>query len=268
MRRAGSVFRRQPASAGRRLAFLVPVAAVIALPAAAYGLIGEGALQQSGLLSAANHAPFTPASADPRVARIVAERSAGATPFLRFTPAGTADVGSRNVTVAVRVDQQAARAISARGAGDPVTELRTASREEPRIAPTRYNLGLARGYQSFARAVPPAAAARVAPLDTGRTVDLAEFEPSRGVKEQPSRFAARVQLEEGATGLAGPPSQLVKRRQPVIDQTLDVAGSYRLTRNLDVTAGLRYSQERDLAPLPDIEEQDSQAIYIGTQFRF
>ena len=52
------------------------------------------------------------------------------------------------------------------------------------------------------------------------------------------------------------------------DYPLDLGGSYRLTRNLNVTAGVRYSQERDrLVPLTD-GRQDSQAVYVGTQFRF
>jgi hypothetical protein len=52
------------------------------------------------------------------------------------------------------------------------------------------------------------------------------------------------------------------------DYQLDVGGSYRLTRNLNVTAGVRYSPERDrLRPLTD-GKQDNQAVYVGTQFRF
>jgi hypothetical protein len=47
-----------------------------------------------------------------------------------------------------------------------------------------------------------------------------------------------------------------------------VAGSYSLTRNLDITAGVRIEQDRDLIPVPDLDQQDSQAVYIGTQFRF
>ena len=48
----------------------------------------------------------------------------------------------------------------------------------------------------------------------------------------------------------------------------DVGGAYRVTRNLDVTAGVRYSQDRErLKPLTD-GKQDSQAVYVGTQFRF
>jgi hypothetical protein len=52
------------------------------------------------------------------------------------------------------------------------------------------------------------------------------------------------------------------------EQTVDLGGAYRVTRNLDVTAGVRLSQDRDrLAPLTD-SVQDSQAVYVGTQFRF
>lgn len=247
----------------RRLAaWLAGAALAVAVPSAGYAvsLLGEGA----SLISDSGIAAFTPASGDPRVALIVAERSDGRARFMRFTPAGSADQGSRSVTVAVRVDQEVARAISVRSAIEAASDERTAATSGPRIAPTRYNLGLARGYQSFARPAPLSDQ-----LSQADIPDLSAFEPSAGVRDRPSRFAARVQLEDNGPA-AEAPQQLSRRSgQPSVDQTFDVAGSYRLTRNLDVTAGVRYSQERDrLAPLPDIEEQDSQAIYIGTQFRF
>ena len=41
-----------------------------------------------------------------------------------------------------------------------------------------------------------------------------------------------------------------------------------LTRNLKVTAGVRYKQDDDrLKPMTD-ERRDNQAVYIGTQVRF
>ena len=50
--------------------------------------------------------------------------------------------------------------------------------------------------------------------------------------------------------------------------SLGVGGSYRLTRNLDVTGGVRYKIQRDrLEPLAD-QRRDSQAVYVGTAFRF
>jgi hypothetical protein len=49
---------------------------------------------------------------------------------------------------------------------------------------------------------------------------------------------------------------------------VDLGGSYRVTRNLDVTAGVRYSQERERLIPPADGKQDNQAVYVGTQFRF
>ena len=47
-----------------------------------------------------------------------------------------------------------------------------------------------------------------------------------------------------------------------------VGGSYRLTHNLDLTGGVRYKIQHDrLEPLTD-QRRDSQAVYIGTAFRF
>ena len=246
----------------RLAAGIAGAALVVAAPSSslAVGLLQDGASS----MTLDGIAAFTPASADPRVAQLVAERSGGKTRFMRFTPAGS-DFGSRSVTVAVRVDEEAARAISVRSAINAASEARVAGSSSLRIAPSRYNLGLARGYQSFAKAAPVLSAS----LSRADIPDLAEFKPSPGVQEEPSRFAARVQLEPGDA--AGRASRLAARSSSdlVIDQTLDVAGSYRLTRNLDVTAGVRYSQDRDaLVTLPDIEEQDSRAVYIGTQFRF
>lgn len=202
---------------------------------------------------------LTPASVDPRLVRFVSERGTGESGLMRFTPAGVAERASRSVTVAVRVDEDAARAFSVRSAIDAAKD-QVASEAGVRIAPTRYNLGLSRGYQSFAKPTP--ALSRT--LSDAAIPDLAEFRPSPGAREAESRFAARIALEEEAKTGASP--RTIDSRS---DQSLDVAGSYRLTRNLDVTAGVRYSQERDrLAPLADPTKQDSQAVYVGTQFRF
>ena len=48
----------------------------------------------------------------------------------------------------------------------------------------------------------------------------------------------------------------------------DVGGADRLTRKRDVTAGVRYRSERNRRePLTDTR-RDSQAVYVGTAFRF
>ena len=203
-------------------------------------------------------ASFTPASVDPRLAAILAERSSSTARMMRFTPAGATESGeSRSVTVAVRLGAQSAQAITGRSGIDAGRDS-VESESGLRINSTRFNLGLARGYSSFAQA--PALSAS---LSTAQIPDLAEFRPSPGARDEPSRFAARVEMEGagGAARSAQEPARLA-------DQMLDVGGSYRLTRNLDVTAGVRYQQERDLRALPEVDKQDSQAVYIGTQFRF
>ena len=50
---------------------------------------------------------------------------------------------------------------------------------------------------------------------------------------------------------------------------VDFGGSYNLNRNIAVTAGVRYKSERNnrLEALQD-NRRDSQAVYLGTAFRF
>jgi hypothetical protein len=244
---------------GRLAVFIAAGSLVLgALPTAGLAL---GALNASGRPAAqGSFAALTPASVDPRMAAFVAQRTGGDARLMRFTPAGVSERGNRSVTVAVRVDEDVARAISVRTAMAAAME-QVASDSGLRIAPTRFHLGLSRGYQSFAR---PEPARLSGPLSDVSIPDLADFRPSAGAAKGESRFAARVALEEKAkTGSS--PLTIDSRA----DQSVDLAGSYRLTRTLDVTAGVRYSQERDrLAPLADSTKQDSQAVYVGTQFRF
>jgi hypothetical protein len=242
-----------------RLAATVAAGAVVlaSLPTAGFAL---GALDGSPrLASHGTFAALTPASVDPRLAAFVAERSSGTARLMRFTPAGAAENTGRSVTVAVRVDANSAQAISVRSSIEAALD-QVAGESGVRIAPTRYNLGVARGYQSFARPAAPAAPSQA--LSDASIPNLADFRPSPGVKEEPSRFAARIDADEQTK-----PTATTPRIAP--DQTVDLEGSYRLTRNLDVTAGLRYSQDRNrLTTLAEPAKQDSQAVYIGTQFRF
>ncbi|NVE95243.1 hypothetical protein HUO12_10065 [Altererythrobacter sp. JGD-16] len=196
---------------------------------------------------------FTPASVDPALALRVAERAGQ--DGMRFTPAETSS-RDRTVTVAVRVDDNTARAISLRKAIDNVP---SASDRIAAITPTRYNLGISRGYQSFAKPVALPNVVRNVDMP-----DLAEYSPSAPTAEdKPSRFQPRIALEGNSKV-----GRSVGTFEALGNQSVDLGGAYSITRNLDVTAGVRLSQERDrLAPLTD-SAQDSQAVYVGTQFRF
>jgi hypothetical protein len=240
------------------MAATVAVGALVlaSMPTAGLAL---GALDQGVSLPATgSFAALTPASVDPRLARLVNGHMRADARLMRFTPAGVAERASRSVTVAIRIDEQAARAISVRSA-IAAAQGQMAGDAGVRIAPTRFNLGLSRGYQNFAKApeVPRT-------LSDASIPNLADFQPSPGARPDESRFGGRIAVEEQAK-VGASPRTLDSRS----DQAVDVAGSYRLTRNLDVTAGVRYSQERDrLAPQAETTQQDSQAVYVGTQFRF
>ena len=239
-------------------ALLAAAALGLSVPSAvlALGGTGDGAssFAESGL------GVFTPATVDPQLARRVAERFGASSDAMRFTPAGPTKPAERTVTVAVRVDDQTAKAISVRSAIDAAQGDAGKGAGILAIAPSKYNLGVSRGYQSFAK--PASVAGKVRDLSMP---DLAAFEPSDGsATEKPSRFQPRIAFEQD--------DSTVGRSQRTLEslggQSLDVGGAYRVSRNIDVTAGLRVSQDRDrLAPLTD-GVQDSQAVYVGTQLRF
>ncbi len=94
--------------------------------------------------------------------------------------------------------------------------------------------------------------------------DLAEFKPKEGTApEKPSRFQPRLSL-----GNDQPLGRAPRTLESQGEQSVELGGSFRVSRNIDLTAGVRLSQERDrLAPLTDGTEDD-QSVYVGTQLRF
>lgn len=228
-------------------------AVMLALPTASLALVGLGFSDSKGASSALDL--FTPASVDPELAARVADKAREK--GLRFTPAGANPVlRDRTVTVAVRIDNDAAKAISVRqateavpGAGEGIAAISTA----------RFNLGTARGYESFARAITLPEGVRDLSVP-----DLSEFEPLQPTREdKPSRLQPRIELEDER--LAG---RSVNTLDDLGAQTVDLGGSFRLSSKVDVTAGVRVSQERErLGPLTN-SVKDSQAVYVGTQIKF
>jgi hypothetical protein len=191
-----------------------------------------------------------------RLAPALSIHSLGKGQMFHFTPAGSAGRTDRSVTVAVRVDPLIVQGILAHSAR-PALAANAPGAIPLQIAPTAFNLGVARGYRSFAQNLVPAGDGRKAD-----TPDLTQLTIAPASKEDPSRFSPRIVLDE---------KQLTGRAPRTFSGSadqVDVGGSYRLGRNIDVTAGVRYSQERDrLRPLTD-GKKDGQAVYVGTQFRF
>lgn len=197
---------------------------------------------------------FRPSKLSARLAPALPLSSLGKGRMFHFTPAGTANRPSRSVTVAVRVDPLAVRGILVRAANPDTAAPGVAPLQ---IAPTAFNLGVSRGYHSFAQGIVTPAEAR-----SPDTPDLAKIGLAPGGIDGPSRFSPRIVLDQKQEKGSAP------RTFAGSEDRVDLGGSYRLGSNIDVTAGVRYSQERDrLRPLTD-GKKDSQAVYLGTQFRF
>ncbi len=192
---------------------------------------------------------FTPAVADPRLAAEFARRGLQPSSF-RFTPSTAAPEKSKAVRVAVRARTITPASTTSQAARDSVSTPLTA------ITPTAYNLGLSVGWKRFAVSG-DVARVQGGPIPGGR--EAAEV----GISYQGKKFTGRVSA--GAERSDGTLPRIV----PVESSySLDVGGSYAITRNLNVTGGVRYKIDRDrLEPLAD-QRRDSQAVYLGTAFRF
>ena len=186
---------------------------------------------------------FTPAAADPRLAAVFARGGLDGSGF-RFTPAETGRE-HRAVTVAVRA--RTARPDAIRGAvADAATTL----------APIAYNLGVAVGWRRFGIA------------GDVRRVDMASQPGGRDAADVTVTYAGN-RVTGRVKAVADRPYEAVAPRvESERSYSLDLGGSYRLTRNLDVTAGLRYRTERDQLVRLDDNRRDSHAVYVGTAFRF
>lgn len=192
---------------------------------------------------------FTPASADSRLAASLTRAGLASTGF-RFTPSGAARNSNRSVTVAVR-------SLSSVGRTDATAVDRMMSvTPSVAVAPIAYNLGVAVGWRQFALS------GDIAKVDTGvlpgsrEKVDL-------GVSYNANKWSTRLQV--GKDRPTGNQPHMITDQERV---SVDLGGSYSLTRNLDVTAGVRYQSDRDRLPVLEDTRRDSQAVYIGTAFKF
>ncbi len=190
-------------------------------------------------------ASFTPAIHDPKLssayARAVINR--GGHQF-RFTPTSGSLSGRRSITVLVRADQGGMRAEErpAQGLG---------------LAPLAFNLDASRGWRKFA--LPDKLGSK--PLDP-LYPDLAGAR-NFSLESKPARLKADVQLD-AKRDIGTAPQTLAGESK----LSVAIGSSYSLTRNLNVTAGVRYKgPDNRLAPITD-GKQDNQAVYVGTKFKF
>jgi hypothetical protein len=184
---------------------------------------------------------FTPANADPRLAAAFANRPLSLTDF-KFTPAAAKGRPSQ-LRVAIRAPAQSLGA--------------TAAPSVTALTPTSYNLGVAIGWRRFAVSGDVSKVKNIDPALGGRETAVV------GVSYSLKRFTGRVAV--GADRTEGQPLPALRKGD---NYSVDVGGSYSLSRRVALTGGVRYEIDSDRAdPLKD-ERRDNQAVYIGTAFKF
>ena len=231
--------------------------AILAAAAAAAGLaltpaIAAGQSKRKSppiSLSLERISTFTPANADPRLAAAFGGRSVSLNDF-KFTPSAAKDRPSQvRVAIRARADSPSRVRVadaSAAAAASPVSAL----------TPASYNLGVGVGWRRFAVSG-EVSKSKTNPAIAGR--ESAEV----GVSYSLKRFTGRLAL--GAE--RGDPRVAEALRKPD-NVSVDVGGAYSITRNIAVTGGVRYRIDSErLSTLQD-DRRDSQAVYIGTAFKF
>lgn len=189
---------------------------------------------------------FTPANADPKLAAALQGKGLSLTDF-KFTPAPAKGRPSQ-IRVAIR-----APAVSAKAPAEALAVSPTVNN----LAPISYNLGVAVGWKRFAVAGDVSKVKEANPAQGGRESAVV------GVSYSLKKFTGRLAV--GAERGDGRALPALRKNDNV---SLDVGGSYSLSRRVAVTGGVRYQIERD--PMAAIQDnrRDSQAVYVGTAFKF
>ena len=224
---------------------------------AAAGLVLTPAFAASGTkkrppavsLSFDSLSSFTPANADPKLAAALAGKSLSLTDF-KFTPAPAKGRPSQ-VRVAIRARVNTPTDATVAQAGAPAAAVTA-------LTPASYNLGVAVGWRRFAVSGDVAKVKSADPAFGGRETAVVGVSYSLN-----NRLSTRVAV--GADRATGNPVAGLRQGNNV---SVDVGSSYSLSRHIAVTGGVRYNIERDrLSALQD-DRRDSQAVYVGTAFKF
>ncbi len=189
-------------------------------------------------------ATFTPANADPKLAASLAGRGLSLTDF-KFTPAAPKG-RPKQLRVAIRVRTDA-----------PGAAIAATAPTVNSLDPTSYNLGVAVGWRRFAVAGDVAKADSLNPALGGRESAVV------GVSYNLKRFTGRLAVGAERDDNKAAPSL------PKGDKySLDLGGSYNLSRRVALTGGVRYNVEKERLNALNDERRDSQAVYIGTAIKF
>ena len=192
---------------------------------------------------------FTPASADARLAAALGSHSSSLAD-LQFTPAPAKGRPSQ-VRVAIRArtngQLKGTAAMAAAGATSaPVT-----------LAPESYNLGVAVGWRRFAVA---------------GDVSSTKGDPALGQRET-AMVGVSYSLNKKLTAKAALGAERGDPRKSTAirgtdNVSLDVGGALALGKRVALTGGVRYRIDSERLSTLNDHRRDSQAVYIGTAFKF
>jgi hypothetical protein len=189
---------------------------------------------------------FTPASADPRLAAAFAGRSVSLGAF-KFTPAAAKGRPSQiRLTVRARSLAPAVVRPVEVAAATPAVALTAAS----------FSLGAAVGWKRFALAGDVAKVASPDPAIGSRK--SAVLGVSYNLKKFTGRVALGSERGDGRVAALSPPDNV----------SLDVGAAYNLNRRIALTGGVRYRVDQDRNAALANQRRDSQAVYVGTAFKF
>ncbi|HEX6783872.1 MAG TPA: hypothetical protein VF098_04365 [Sphingomicrobium sp.] len=229
---------------GGKLAAAIAAAGLVLTPAIA---IGSPSKKRPAALAFSFDpvSSFTPANADPKLAAALGSKTLELGDF-KFTPAPAKGRPSQ-VRVAIR-----ARVVS------PARTEADAPTATVALAPTGYNLGVAVGWRRFAVAGDVAKVTNADPALGGR--EAANVGISYSLN---NRLSTRVAV--GADRATGAPLAGLHQGDNV---SFDLGSSYSLTRHVSLVGGVRYNIERDRFSTLQDNRRDSQAVYVGTAFKF
>lgn len=237
----------------------VVVAASLAFSPVFFAASARTIDKQFGAQSNSWLSTFTPAGVDSRLAKKFEQRkqALGTTQF-PFTPAGIDKSRNRTMTVAARISQPLT--VSAVSVRNTIAAANAGAAQDVSLKQSDYRLTAARGWQGFA--LPTALkSAEKAPL-----IDIAargNFKLDGEAKRKPSRFNTNVSLDQTRQAAPSPRGTTASG-----EYSLNVGGSFSISRKIDVTAGVRYASERDRVSPQVLNSNDSEAVYVGTKIRF
>jgi hypothetical protein len=193
-------------------------------------------------------ASFTPANADPKLAAALSGKGLSLADF-KFTPAPAKGRPSQ-VRVAIRAQAPAA-------APSRLTDANGAT-VVAALTPSTYNLGVAVGWRRFAVSGDVSKAKDADLALGGRESAVVGISYSLS-----NRLSTRVAV--GADRATGDPVPALRRGDNV---SVDAGASYSLSKRIALTGGVRYNVERERMSALHDDRRDSQAVYVGTAFKF